>query len=272
MRAATCRLLLALLLSATGAAAKDLSFTATGDGPRSEADWMLLARQIEQDNTDGTTAFLLHLGDIWKGTERLPESHYLQVAALLRTSQAPVYIVPGDNEWTDLVNPAEGWEFWTRHLLRLDAHWQDKPDVSRQAGRKENMAWLERGVLMIGVNMVGGEVKDLTAWHARHEAGAAWAVEQLKAKGGRARAVVIFAQAKPKAHHEDFFAPVVEALRDYGKPAMYLHGDGHKYEVEPGWRLPNLTRVQVDQVEKARPLLITVGDGPQPFSFDRRLP
>jgi hypothetical protein len=53
---------------------------------------------------------------------------------------------------------------------------------------------------------------------------------------------------------------------------MYLHGDGHKYEVEPGWRLPNVTRVQVDQVEKARPLLITVGEGPQPFSFDRRLP
>jgi hypothetical protein len=156
MRTTLYRFLFALLLTAATAHAKDLSFTATGDGPRTEADWMLLARQIEQDNADGTTAFLLHLGDIWKGTERLPESHYLQVAAVLRTSQAPVYIVPGDNEWTDLVNPAEGWEFWSRHLLRLDAHWKEKPAVSRQAGHEENMAWIERGVLMIGVKHGGG--------------------------------------------------------------------------------------------------------------------
>jgi hypothetical protein len=261
----------ALVLCAV-CAADPLMFTATGDGPRTEADWMLFARQIAQDNVDGKTTFLLHLGDIWKGTERLPESHYLNVATLLRTSVAPVYIVPGDNEWTDLLDPAEGWAFWSNHLLKLDEHWKKDAPVARQPDHEENMAWAQQGVLMIGINMVGGEVKDPAAWNARHVIAAAWAVEQLKARGASARAAVIFGQAKPKPHHEDFFAPVIEAAKAFARPVMYLHGDGHKYEVEPNWRAANITRVQVDQVEKARPLLITVTDDPaQPFHFDRRL-
>ena len=249
-----------------------LVFTATGDGPRSEEDWMLFQQQIDADNADGKTAFLLHLGDIWKGSERLPESHYLQVAALLRTSVAPVYIVPGDNEWTDLLNPAEGWTFWTRHLLKLDERWKKDVVVERQKDHPENMAWVQQGVLMIGINMVGGTMKDAAAWHARHLVGAAWLKEALSKHGASVRASVIFAQARPKEPQEDFFAIVIEEIKAFGKPSMYLHGDGHKYEVEPSWRVPNLSRVQVDQVAKARPLLITVTTDPaEPFLFDRRL-
>ncbi len=251
----------------------NLVFTATGDGPRSEEDWMLFQQQIDADNADGKSAFLLHLGDIWKGSDRLPESHYLQVAAMLRTSVAPVYIVPGDNEWTDLLDPAEGWTFWTRHLLKLDERWKKDVVVERQAERPENLAWVQQGVLMIGVNMVGGNMKDAAEWHARHLACAAWVKENLAKHGAAARATVIFAQARPKEPQEDFFAIVVEEAKTFAKPVMYLHGDGHKYEVEPSWRAPNITRVQVDQVAKARPLLITVTQDPaQPFLFDRRLP
>lgn len=233
---------------------------------------MLFQKQIDADNANGKTAFLLHLGDIWKGSDRLPESHYLQIAALLRTSVAPVYIVPGDNEWTDLLNPAEGWTFWTRHLLKLDEHWKKDVVVERQSERPENMAWVQQGVLLIGVNMVGGNMKDAAEWHARHLVDAAWVKESLSKHGAASHAAVIFAQARPKEPQEDFFAIVIEEVKAFGKPTMYLHGDGHKYEVEPGWRVPNLTRVQVDQVAKARPLLITVTSNPtQPFLFDRRL-
>ena len=254
------------------AADGDLVFTATGDGPRSEEDWMIFQKQIDADNADGKTAFLLHLGDIWKGSERLPESHYLQVAALLRTSVAPVYIVPGDNEWTDLLNPAEGWEFWTRHLLKLDEHWKKDVTIDRQSDRTENLAWVQDGVLMIGVNMVGGNMKDAAEWHARHLADAEWVKQNFAKHGGEARAAVIFAQARPKEPQEDFFAIAIEDVKTFAKPVMYLHGDGHKYEVEAGWRVPNLTRVQVDQVAKARPLMITVThDAQTPFMFDRRL-
>jgi hypothetical protein len=82
---------------------------------------------------------------------------------------------------------------------------------------------------------------------------------------------VVFAQAAPNWKHEDFVAPFVAAAAAYGKPVLFIHGDHHNWEFEPGWRAPNLTRVQVDQVKKARPVHVIVSpDQPQqPFSFDR---
>ena len=250
-----------------------LSFTATGDGPRSEEDWMIFQKQIDQDNADNKTAFLLHLGDIWKGSDRLPESHYLQVAALLRTSLAPVYIVPGDNEWNDLTNPAEGWEFWNRHLLKLDEHWKTGLTIARQESHPTNMAWIQNGILFIGVTIVGGGIHDPEEWKARHAYTAQWVADNLAKHKDAVRAAVIFGQARPKPQQEDFFAPLVEAAAAFTKPVLYIHGDGHKYEVEPAWRAANITRAQVDQVSKACPMLITVTIDPAtPFTFDRRLP
>jgi hypothetical protein len=265
---------LTTLLFAAAAAAEpaSLSFTATGDGPRSEEDWMLFQKQIDTDNADGKHAFLLHLGDIWKGSDRLPESHYLQVAALLRTSIAPVYIVPGDNEWTDLDNPAEGWLFWSNHLLKLDEHWKKEIAIDRHPDHPELLAWTQNGVTMIGVNVVGGDVKDPDEWKARHAYCLKWVEDNVTKYRDNVRAAVVFGQARPKPIQEDFFAPFVETAKTFGKPVLYLHGDGHKYEVEEHWRAPNITRAQVDQVAKARPLLITVTMDPQkPFTFDRRL-
>lgn len=43
-------------------------------------------------------------------------------------------------------------------------------------------------------------------------------------------------------------------MATYGKPVLYLHGDGHKWRCEKPSRAPNLLRIQVDQVTKARPV------------------
>lgn len=56
------------------------------------------------------------------------------------------------------------------------------------------------------------------------------------------------------------------------KPVLYLHADGHVWQVEKGWRAPNLLRVQTDQVRLNPPVLVTVTeDSDNPFLFDRRL-
>lgn len=97
-----------------------------------------------------------------------------------------------------LAGSAEGWTFWTRHLLKLDERWKKDVVVERQAERPENLAWVQQGVLMIGVNMVGGNMKDAAEWHARHLACAAWVKENLAKHGAAARATVIFAQEQAK--------------------------------------------------------------------------
>ena len=85
---------------------------------------------------------------------------------------------------------------------------------------------------------------------------------------------VASAQAAPNdKKHADFFDPFVAIVRAFEKPVLYLHGDGHNYQVESPWRAPNLVRAQVDSVVKNPPLLVTVSTDPAaPFAFDRRLP
>lgn len=250
----------------------DVSFSAVGDGPRADADWAILSSQLDRVDKDGRSAFLIHLGDITKGTDVLPETYYARVAALLEKSKTPVFIVPGDNEWNDLDNPAQGWEFWTRHFMGFEKRFPKAPEAVRQAARPENFAFALHGVLFVGLNLVGGTVHDTAEWTTRHSDNLAWVREQFAAHPD-ARAAVICAQARPKEKQEDFFGPFCEAAQAFGKPVLYLHGDGHVYEVEQPWRKPNLTRVQVDQVSKGPPLLVTVTlESEKPFQFSRLAP
>lgn len=260
-----------LLLSFMALAAPaPLVFSATGDGPREPGDWELLRQYLV--NEQGQAEYMLHLGDITRGQDELPEYYYAAVAALLKTSPVPVFIVPGDNEWNDLADPATGWQYWTQYFLGFHDNFSATPKgVVRQYAQPENMAWVDHGVLFVGLNIVGGTVHDQAEWTLRHSHNLAWVREQFDAHP-EAHSAVVFAQARPKDIQEDFFAPFVEAAAQFKKPVLYLHGDGHRYVVEPAWRAANITRVQVDQVSKAPPLLITVtGDPAEPWLFDRRL-
>ncbi len=249
-----------------------LTFSAVGDGPRADADWAILRDQLERVDRDGRSAFLVHLGDITKGTDVLPESYYVRVADLLKKSKTPVFIVPGDNEWNDLDDPDQGWEFWNRHFLAFEKHFPGAAHAQRQPEHPENFAFEKNRVLIVGLNLVGGTVHDPAEWAQRHRDSAAWVVQNLDRHPGAA-ALVVCAQARPKDVHEDFFGPFCEAAVAFGKPVLYLHGDGHTYEVEGAWRKPNITRVQVDQVSKGPPLLVTVApEQDTPFVFARLAP
>ena len=252
--------------------AGEFAFSATGDGPRGDGDWELLRQYFAMEKEDGRSAFLLHVGDICAGHDTLPEEYYIRVAELFKTSPIPIVIVPGDNEWNDLDDPDQGWAYWERHFLAFEQNFPDPPAVWRQRVLLENVAWVSGGVLFIGLNLVGGTVHNPDEWAARHQFDAAWVQENLDEFGGHVRAAVVFAQAAPRDKHEDFFAKFVTAAEAFGKPVLYLHGDGHAWEHEPGWRAPNILRVQVDAVAGAPPVLVTVTDDPQtPFHFDRRL-
>lgn len=238
-----------------------LTFSAIGDGPRADADWAILKDQIERVDRDGRSAFLVHLGDITKGTDVLPEWYFVRVADTLKKSKTPVFIVPGDNEWNDLDNPAQGWEYWNRHFLGFEQHWKNAPAPERQSTHRENFAFEKHGVLVIGLNIVGGAVHDPEEWAQRHRDSAAWVAEAIE-RHPDAKALVVGAQARPNPEkQEDFFGPFCEIAAEFGKPVLYIHGDGHVYEREDAWRAPNITRIQVDQVSKGPPATIIVSPG-----------
>ena len=267
-----CTFLLSLFFATTTYAAS-VSFAAMGDGPRVPEDWPLLAKQVFNEGKDPDTTLLLHLGDITRGTDHLPEWYYAGVATLLKSCLNPVYIVPGDNEWNDLDNPEIGWKFWQQYYLNFENHWPNRAaKTQHQDKHPANLVFQEDHVLFIGLNLVGGKVHDPQEWKARHALCLQWVDEQLQRADDTVTAVVVFAQAAPAKKHEDFFSkfyPLVEAFK---KPVLYLHGDHHHFEWELTYKVPNFHRVQVDQVSKAPPLKITVApSGDMPFQYDRRL-
>lgn len=256
---------------AASSGVQPIIFAVTGDGPRGEEDWTLLPQYFAAEKADGRARYLLHTGDLCKGSQLFDAAYSARVAALFRQSSIPVLFVVGDNEWNDQSDPWVTWPLWERDFSRFHEAYPDAPVVARQVERPENIAWLDDGVLFIGINMVGGTMHDVEEWGYRHRANAAWVADNLATHGSDAFAVVVFAQAAPSLIHEDFTKPFASMVAAFGKPVLYIHGDHHKWEYEEGWRAPNLTRIQVDQVSKARPVHIIVSpDKPEsPFSFDR---
>jgi hypothetical protein len=252
-------------------AAKDLVIGAMGDGPRGSDEWQMLEDQVLDLNKGKKYDFFVHVGDLWHGTDRLPESHYTRAAAILKLSKIPAYIVPGDNEWNDLNDPAEGWKFWTNTFYGFDANFKKSYIVEHQEGQQENIAFVTKGVLFVGLTVVGGTVHDKEEWTARHARCAQWVNEQLIAHKDEVRAAVVFAQARPNDVKQiDFFMPFIESATVFEKPLLYLHGDGHRFNIETPWRASNVWRVQIDSVGVNPPLEVRIThDIGEPFRFIR---
>ncbi len=274
MRRVLCLLFVCLLLMIAGANARSetLSFSATGCGPYQPDEEPLLSHYVDLVNRDGKSQFLVHLGDIVTGKQKQwPESQYAKVASILRRSTKPTLVVLGDNEWNDLQNPDEGMTYWNKHFRGFEKHFEPIVGFRKQDTRDENFSFVMKGVLVLGVNLVGGRVHDKKEWADRLQDDADWVKLNLEEYGSQVRAAVVLGQTTPTASHELFFGSLEAMCNDWKKPVLYLHADGHVWQLEKGWRAPNLWRVQTDQVKLNPPVLVSVTDDPNnPFEFDRR--
>lgn len=276
-RARTVRALLffALLFAArrTATAAEPFVFAVMGDVPYSEEEYGLLEKQLKE--LPSKTQFVFHVGDIKPGVLPCVESTYIRVAALLRESKKPVFILPGDNEWNDCVvpTPKTAWSYWEKHFLKFDSHWKHGLAVQRQRIRPENLAFIHNRVLFVGVNLVGGRVHDKDEWKLRQMQNVLWLGEQFKLAASKVDSAVVLGHAFPKnKDRERFEDGLLDVSEDFDRTILYIHGDGHTWIHDHPWKKhKNIERIQVDQGGKAPPLLVTATqEKDDPFDFDRR--
>ena len=245
-------------------------FCAMGDVPYAPVEDLLLPRQVAELPAAGE--FVIHVGDIKSGSTPCDEAVYNKVYGMLAQSRAPVFIIPGDNEWNDCTDPAKAWAYWQKYFTRFDRRWNHRFPIFRQIEQKENFSFVHGGVLFVGLNIVGGRVHDPDEWKKRHADCLAWIRQNLQQFGSTASSLVIFGHAQPAEKHQDFFEPFNKVATSFGKPILYLHGDGHRWIHDRPFAAKNVLRVQVDQGGIAPPLLVTVTDDPKtPFVFDRRM-
>ena len=248
---------------------RGVTFYAMGDVPYAPKEDDLLPVQISEIPTDAE--FVIHVGDIKKGQPPCDEAVYQKVAGMLRKSVAPVFIIPGDNEWNDCVSPDDAWQYWDQYFMRFDEKWKHDIKASRQPEHVENFAFVRSKVLFLGLNIVGGRVHDPAEWKTRLAADLNWVRLNLRRSGADITSLVIFGHANPGKAHTAFFEPLNDEARRFAKPILYLHGDGHKWIYDRPFAAKNILRVQVDQGGIAPPLKVTViDDQSEPFVFDRR--
>jgi len=302
--------MLAWLGFSAGAAGEPVIFSAMGCGPYTPSDKPAVAFYVQQENRERTSEFMVHLGDVFKmplvkkpadsvasaeqkpsqpdlpGPDQTPtEAEYRWTADLLSNSNTiPTWIVPGDNEWNDLEDPVQGGKWWQKYYARFEERFQPAWKTERQPERPENFMFVRKGVVFIGLNLVGGRIHDPAEWAVRLPDDAAWIKEVLtRPSMSEVRAAVILCQAnpfvikpgEPKDKFKSFLVPFRQAAADWKKPLLFLHADGHVWIDDQPWPEKNIRRVQVDKWDTKFPTLqITVadaGDAKTIFTFNRRL-
>lgn len=295
---------------AVTAVAEPITFSAMGCGPYTPADKPAVVFYIQQENRERTSEFMVHLGDVFKapavkkpeaspfspavktgppeppGPDQMPtEAEYRWTSDLLSNSNTiPTWIVPGDNEWSDLEDPVHGWKWWHKYYGRFEERFPSAWGTERQMDRAENFTFTRKGVVFIGLNLVGGRIHDPAEWAVRLPHDAAWIKEVLaRPSMTDVRAAVILCQAnpfvikpgEPKDKFKPFLVPFREVAADWKKPLLFLHADGHVWTDDQPWPEKNIRRIQVDKWDAKFPTVqFTVadtGDAKTMFTFNRRL-
>ena len=245
-----------------------LVFSVMGDVPRSDEEKIILQEQINKHNELSQSQFVFHLGDIKSGNTPCTENNYELVADYLKQLTAPVFIIPGDNEWNDCEYPDQAWDYWNKYFLAFDQNWKLAFDIHRQKNYPVNSAFVQNNVLFIALNLVGGRIHNQIEWDMMQNNAADWINQNIQKKG--ILAAVILIQAKPDEKHKLFMDQFIPLIEDFEKPVLLIHGDGHHWLYDEAWQVPNLTRVQVDKGGIADPLQVTVsGNTLKIFKFER---
>jgi hypothetical protein len=261
------------------------TFYAHGDIPYARNQTVVFEQQMRDVPADAE--FVIHMGDLRKAHPDLTcvKEEYDEVAQIMRLSHAPVFIVIGDNDWTDCPNQAEGLQLWEDEFVGFESrYWNHTFDIQRQSGYPGNFAFTHKGTLFIGLNIVGGNVYDEVEWQNRLTDESDWTIELIRTYNSTSDdvgRVVIFAHANPNSNHDAYFDPVTAFIENELQnqiPILYLNGDGHYWDVQQSfYHQPAFFRIMVTGLGVDPLLKVAVtADGqyvdPQnAFAYDRRL-
>jgi hypothetical protein len=153
--------------------------------------------------------------------------------------------------------------------LNFEQNFCNPPGAARQDIRHENLAFVLKDVLFVGLNIIHAPVGFEEEYQILLQQNLEWVTEQFQEHGSRVKAAVVFSHAGPSSTRRPFFDPFRQVAANFGKPVLYIHGDGHKWIMDQPFREKNILRVQVDRGNRP-PVEVTVTDDPENmFVFNR---
>ena len=297
------------------AVAQTFSFVALGDHPYGQAKQRYAPyRALISSINRLQPAFSIHVGDFKNGSSLCSDEEFAQQRKHFDLFESGVVYTPGDNEWTDCHRSNNGsydpverlgrlrqmffqpdWSLG-KSPLRVSSQSQVMPQFSRFV---ENQRWVMNNVLFVTLHIVGSnnnfEVRDpkaIAEFFDRDAANIAWIRSAFELAATQHYKAVVFAFQGDifisRSMWEDFPAwsgfrnSVGETLlplaRDWGKPVLLIHGDGHQYHLDYPFKLnkkpiANLRRLEVPGASDVRAVRVEVDSATESvFSFEMITP
>ena len=252
------------------------TFYVMADAPYTDEErYNLMPKYIaELDPDEGE--FVVHLGDLqYAKVDACREGAYDEAKQIMKKSQVPAFILPGDNDINDCNSMEHGEAMWRKYLATFDKRWDHGFDVTRWGDLDESFAFIHKQVLFLGLNMVGGSPSSNTEKSNRHQKHLERISSIVNEKSDTFKVVVLLAHAEPAEYHKDFWAGdsgFILIMKEMDKPTIYFHGDWHAYyEREAEFGVTNFMRISTDGESSAPPLLVTIDvSKDNPIKFDRR--
>jgi hypothetical protein len=247
-----------------------VTFYVTSNVPYSATEEEKIIKDLTSISTLGDP-FLVHLGNIQESRVTLCQSsRYSDVAEMLQNSPMPTFVLPGEEDWSNCPDPNAAWDSWFDAFSYFDANFEKPFDVQRRVDLEENFAFVNQGVLFIGVHVVNGRIVDEIGQEARNAANFDWIFKRVNENQNDIRAIVVFGNARPgHPQNEDFFTKTVSFLDVFRLPSVYIHGNsgdgGGVEQYSPFDKSKNVVAVQAQIGGQAPPLRINVGFGKRPF-------
>lgn len=250
---------------------ENITFTVIGDVPYGDTQRDGFISLIDKHNAQDASEFVVHVGDIKKGSVPCEENVYNDVSTLLKKIKVPTFIILGDNEYNDCDYPEDALNLWKSYFLNFNENWTFPHLISNQNDRTENFSWFDNKVLFIGLNIVGSSVHDADEWQNRLTQNGNWVKQLLAANKDNIDATVIFSHANMVEAGSKKFEPFTDLFREaalnFGKPTLIINGDGHFWIKDKPWEEKNITRVQIKGGPDALKVIVNTGKE-NPFSFD----
>jgi len=120
---------------------------------------------------------MIHLGDWQDSNGGCDETDYTLISDKLKNSSIPVFVLPGNNEWENCIDNNASRAMWRDHFVGFENNWALNFEVKRQINRPENFSFIQKRMMVIGLNMVYGVTTDDSG---RIEDNLEWVTQNIK--------------------------------------------------------------------------------------------
>lgn len=160
--------------------------------------------------------FVVHLGDWNNNNATCQIGRFETVYNKYSKCSAPVFFLPGDNEWNECSSDHDHAALWRNYFMHYtEKFWKLPYEINYQEIRGENFSFLRGYTLHVGLNVVSGTVWNQTEWDRRLNDNLKWVEQNVETYRDQIDLLVLYGHAGYSQDNALFFDNLVELIKQW---------------------------------------------------------